>query len=99
KAYYDAVMPLVGFEELFTTEDEFAFRPAGGKPGTHLFFYPAKEAGDYSRHRGGLQHLAFSVKSRSAVRDVYSAALEAGSEVLHAPQEFPQYPPPYFATF
>jgi len=25
--------------------------------------------------------------------------VELGGEVLHEPQEFPQYPPPYFATF
>jgi catechol 2,3-dioxygenase-like lactoylglutathione lyase family enzyme len=99
KAYYDHFMPLLGFEEFFTAEDEFAFRPTGGKPGTYLFFYPATEAGDYSRKRGGLQHLGFSVKSRSAVRQVHSAVLEVGSEVLHPPQDFPQYPPPYFATF
>ena len=32
--YYDAVMPLLGFDEFLTAEDEFAYRPAGGKPGT-----------------------------------------------------------------
>lgn len=102
KRYYDQLMPLVGFEPFLTAEDEFAFRPAGGKPGTFVFFYPAAAdscAGSYSRHRVGLQHLAFMVKTRSAVREVHQLVRRLGGEVLHEPQPFPQYPPPYFATF
>ena len=61
KTYYDAVMPLLGFDEFLTAEDEFAYRPAGGKPGTYLFFYQsARGVREYPRHRRrGLQHLAF----------------------------------------
>lgn len=40
KRYYDALMPLVGFEPFFAADDEFSYRPAGNKPGTYLFFYP-----------------------------------------------------------
>lgn len=99
KSYYDKIMPLVGFESFFSTEDEFAFMPADGKRGTFLFVYPAKEPAEYSRHRPGLQHLAFIVPTRSAVRTIHSRVVELGSEVVFEPQEFPQYPPPYFATF
>jgi catechol 2,3-dioxygenase-like lactoylglutathione lyase family enzyme len=103
KKYYDALMPLLGFEEFLAADDQFAFRPSGGRPGTYLFFYPAGEDdGDgygYSRERAGLQHLAFMVKTRSAVHEVHRLALSLGAEILHEPQEFPQYPPPYFATF
>ena len=67
KRYYDELMPLIGFELFIAAEDQFAFQPAEGKPGTYLFFYPAVEAGAYSRHRAGLQHLAFMMKTRSAV--------------------------------
>jgi catechol 2,3-dioxygenase-like lactoylglutathione lyase family enzyme len=99
RAYYDRLMPLVGFEPFFATDGEFSYRPAGGKPGTYLFFYPAPEPGRYRRNRAGLQHLAFTVPTRSAVRAVHSLAVELGSSVVHEPQEFPDYPPPYFATF
>ena len=34
KAYYDALLPLLGFTEFVSADDEFAYRPAGGKPGT-----------------------------------------------------------------
>lgn len=103
RRYYDAVMPLLGFEIFFAADDEFAYRPIGGKPGTYLFFYPATEASAYSRHRTGLQHLAFIVRTRSAVAAVHDVAVELidtfGGEVLHPPQVFGQYPQPYFATF
>ncbi len=99
KRYYGELMPLVGFELFLEADDQLAFRPAEGKPGTYVFLYPATESGEYSRHRAGLQHLAFMVKTRSAVRDVHAWVIRLGGDVVHAPQSFPQYPPPYFATF
>ncbi|WP_214318822.1 VOC family protein [Nonomuraea sediminis] len=99
KAYYDQVMPLLGFEEFLSSHDQFAYRPAGGKPGTYLFFYPALEESGFSRHRTGLQHVAFMVGSRSAVRQVRDLAEKLGSEIVHEPREFPEYPPPYYAAF
>lgn len=96
-------MPLVGYDIYLDADDEFAYRPAGGKPGTYLFFYPAAEKSGYSRDQAGLQHLAFMVRTRSAVHAVQSAVAELegdfGGRVLREPQVFPQYPQPYFATF
>ena len=103
RSYYASIMPLVGFEEFLHADDQLAYRPAGDKPGTYLFFYPATEKSQYSRERPGLQHLAFMMRTRSAVNTVHQAVAELapqfGGRVLHEPQEFPQYPPPYFATF
>jgi catechol 2,3-dioxygenase-like lactoylglutathione lyase family enzyme len=99
KAYYDSLMPLLDFEPYLTAADQFAYRPADGKPGTYLFFYPALEGEGYSRHRPGLQHLAFMVKSRAAVHTVHAKVQELGSLVIHPPQEFPQYHPGYYAMF
>ncbi len=99
KRYYGELMPCVGFELFLDADDQVAFRPAGGKPGPYLFVYPSTEVGGYSRHRAGLQHLAFMVKTRSAVRDVHALVTRLGGVVVHEPQSFPQYPPPYFATF
>jgi catechol 2,3-dioxygenase-like lactoylglutathione lyase family enzyme len=99
KRYYDELMPLLGYESLAVGEDQFAFMPADGKRGTYLFFYPALEEGSYSRHRTGLQHLAFMVPTRSAVIEVHRHVVASGDEVLHEPQVFPQYPQPYYATF
>ena len=76
KGYYDAVMPLLGFDEHFTAEDEFAYRPAGGKTGTYLFFYPSAEDSGYTRQRTGLQHLSFMVRTRSLVTDAHALATD-----------------------
>lgn len=100
KAYYDALMPHLGFEPFLADHDQFAYRPAGGKPGTFLFFYPALEdAGGYSRHAVGLQHLAFMVRTRDAVHAARDAAVALGSAVVHEPRVFPEYPQPYYAAF
>ena len=98
-AYYGPLMPLLGYEPFFTTEDALAFMPAGGKRGAYLFLYEATEEGAFSRQRIGLQHLAFIVPTRSAVHDVHRHVTGGGGTVLHPPREWPQYPPPYFATF
>jgi hypothetical protein len=36
KTYYEAIMPLLGFEKYLDAEDQFAYPPFGGKPGTYL---------------------------------------------------------------
>ena len=99
RAYYDPLMPLLGYEPFLAEADQFAYRPVGGKPGTYLFVYPAVEAATYSAGAPGLQHLAFKVPTRAAVDAVHVHVVAVGSEVLHPPQEWPQYPPPYWATF
>jgi catechol 2,3-dioxygenase-like lactoylglutathione lyase family enzyme len=99
KRYYGELMPLLGFEPFLSADDEVAFMPAGGKRGTYLFLYVAQETSTYSRHAPGLQHLAFMAPTRSAVHAVHDRAVALGSETVHAPQDFPQYPPPYYAAF
>lgn len=99
RTYYDELLPLLGFETYFTAADQCAYRPAGGKPGTFLFLYPADDPEPYSRARTGLQHLAFMVKTRSDVDRVHRHIQAAGGEILYAPRVFPQYPQPYYATF
>ncbi len=99
RTYYGEIMPLLGYEPCFDADDEFAFMPADGKRGTYLFFYPALEASPFSRRQPGLQHLAFMVPTRTAVTKIHERVMKLGSEVVHEPQEFPQYPPPYYATF
>jgi catechol 2,3-dioxygenase-like lactoylglutathione lyase family enzyme len=99
RAYYERLMPALELELFLSDADQFAYRPAGGKPGTFLFVYRALSAGDYSRDRAGLQHVAFMVRTRSAVDHVHQLVRELGSEVLHEPRHFPEYPQPYYATF
>lgn len=99
KRYYDQLMPMFEFDEFFSRLDEFAYLPAQGKRGTYLFFYPSGRDGEFSRHQTGLQHLAFMVKTRAEVDAAYDVAGRLGSESVHPPREFPEYPPPYYAAF
>ncbi|MGW1073736.1 VOC family protein [Streptomyces sp. NPDC002537] len=99
-AYYDRIVPLLGFETYFGDATQHAYRPVDGKSGTYLFLYgSADPSGAYSRHRTGLQHLAFKVRTRTRVREVAAAVTALGGELVHPPREFPEYPPPYYATF
>ncbi len=99
KAYYDQIMPLLEYQEFLSAETETAYMPVTGSRGAYIFFYEAAQPSVYSRHEVGLQHLAFIVRTRSAVQAVHTKVVALGSEVLHDPREFPEYPPPYFATF
>jgi catechol 2,3-dioxygenase-like lactoylglutathione lyase family enzyme len=44
-------------------------------------------------------HIAFRAESRAAVDAVHEAAVAAGAEVLHEPQEWPIYHPGYYGVF
>ncbi len=44
-------------------------------------------------------HIAFRAPDRAAVDAVHAAAVAAGVEVLHAPREWPEYHPGYYAVF
>jgi len=44
-------------------------------------------------------HVAFRAPDRAAVDAVHEAAVAAGIEVLHAPKEWPEYHPGYYAVF
>ena len=99
KAYYDSLMPVLGFEPFFITDTEFSYKPAGDKPGTHIFFYPAPEPNEYVRKHVGLQHIAFRARTRGQVDDAHAHAVGLGSEVLYAPKLFPEYHANYYASF
>ena len=126
RVYYGRLMPSLGYASFPLARnasgeiDQLAYRPADGRTGTYLFFYPATEPGaaestepgadrpqphdapgarDGASAAPGLQHLAFIVPTRSEVRAVHQLVRDLGSTVVHEPQSFPQYPPPYYATF
>lgn len=44
-------------------------------------------------------HLALRAPDRAAVDAVHEVAVAAGSEVLHAPREWPEYHPGYYGVF
>ena len=44
-------------------------------------------------------HIAFRAPDRAAVDAVHEAAVARGVEVLHAPREWPEYHPGYYAVY
>jgi catechol 2,3-dioxygenase-like lactoylglutathione lyase family enzyme len=99
KSYYDVLMPSLGYEPFFITDEEFSYKPAGGKPGTTVFFYLAPLPNEYERKNLGMQHLAFRARTRSQVDEAHAKALEVGSRILFSPQLFPKYHATYYASF
>jgi catechol 2,3-dioxygenase-like lactoylglutathione lyase family enzyme len=99
KRYYDDLMPVLGFRQWFDTSPEGAFNygPDGAR-GAQLFFYQTREPETYSRHRTGLQHIAFSVASRAIVREAHEWARSRNAEILHEPRDFPEYGQ-HYATY
>jgi catechol 2,3-dioxygenase-like lactoylglutathione lyase family enzyme len=99
KRYYDELMPILGLRAWFptTVAGEFNYGPDGAL-GSQLFFYEALEPSTHSRHGTGLQHLSFMVESRAVVREAHEWAVGRGSEVVHAPRDFPEYGR-HYATF
>jgi catechol 2,3-dioxygenase-like lactoylglutathione lyase family enzyme len=59
----------------------------------------AQEEQEFALYAPGLHHLALTVESRADVDAAHAAAVAAGAEVLHAPREWPQYHPLYYAAF
>ena len=94
KAYYDELLPLVGF----VREWEVGYRAADWY-GAQLFLDPALEEGEYSRHRVGLQHLSFHVATRAHVHRVHEWAVARRHEIVHEPRLFPEYHARFYATF
>lgn len=95
QAFYDAVLSVIGVEQLldFPTEGE---RPAMVGYGQHPkpFFWLVD----------GLTidpnlHLAFTVESREAVDAFFAAAIAAGAAVREQPAVHSEYHPNYYGAF
>lgn len=102
-AFYAAVFGPLGLEEPHLVGGErgeqihYLRFPAAGSGSLGL--RQALEKQDFELYAPGLHHLALAVESRADVDAAHAAALAAGAEVLHAPKEWPQYHPAYYATF
>jgi glyoxylase I family protein len=59
----------------------------------------ALEEQEFRLYAPGLHHVAFAVDSRADVDSAHAAAVAAEAQILHAPRDFPQYRPNYYATF
>ena len=102
-AFYAAVFGPLGLEPPFLVPGErgeqihyLRFPQAGSGS---LGLRQALVGQDFQLYAPGLHHFAFAVESRDEVDSVHARAEQAGAEILHAPQLWPQYHPAYYATF
>jgi catechol 2,3-dioxygenase-like lactoylglutathione lyase family enzyme len=94
-AFYLQTFKAIGMREAmrFPAGDTFVVGLAG--PGGEPDFWLSPAEGGETREL----HLAFRAPDRAAVDAVHEAARAAGAEVLHAPREWPEYHPGYYAVF
>lgn len=94
-AFYLRTFAPIGMREVMRhpVGDAIAVGLAGPDGFPHFWLSPA--FGSETREL----HLAFSAADRGAVDAVHDAAMAAGTEVLHAPREWPEYHPGYYGIF
>jgi catechol 2,3-dioxygenase-like lactoylglutathione lyase family enzyme len=90
-AWYNAILSPLGSEAVADFGDVVGYGERGGRP----VFWIGK-----ATDPGGRQtHIAFTAADRGAVDAVHHVAVALGLEVLHAPREWPEYHPGYYAMF
>jgi catechol 2,3-dioxygenase-like lactoylglutathione lyase family enzyme len=105
-AFYLAVLGELGLEPPVTFEGErgesihYLRFPGDGSGSLGLRAASGPEAQQqFELYAPGFHHLAFAVSERSDVELAHDSAVVAGAEILHAPREWPDYHPSYYATF
>ena len=94
-AFYLHTFAAIGIREVlrFPHADAFVVGLAGADGVPDFWLGPT--TGPESREL----HVAFRAPDRRAVDAVHDAAVGSGTEVLHAPREWPEYHPGYYAVF
>ena len=94
-AFYLRTFAALGLREMmrYPVGDSAAVGIAGADGFPHFWLSPA--GGSETREL----HVAFVAPSREAVDAVHEAAVASGTEVLHAPREWPEYHPGYYGVF
>ncbi|MDQ1008713.1 catechol 2,3-dioxygenase-like lactoylglutathione lyase family enzyme [Streptomyces sp. V4I23] len=91
-AFYDRVLAALGAKRLFEHDEG---RVIGYGTSFPSFWIGPVTTGGQAREA----HLAFSAPDRAAVRAFFTAAVDAGAEVLHEPRVWPEYHPAYYGAF
>ena len=94
-ALYLRMFAPIGMREVMRFPHRDAFVVGLSGPDGMPDFWLSPATGSESREL----HLAFRAADRRAVDAVHEAAVAAGAEILHAPREWPEYHPGYYAVF
>ncbi len=91
-AFYDAVLAPLGARRLAEFPGVVGF---GVPPKPDFWLGPLSENATGWRE----DHIGFEAPDRATVRAFFEAAVAAGAEVLHEPQEWPIYHAGYYGAF
>jgi glyoxylase I family protein len=94
-AFYDRVLPLMGFRRI----DDCAEGPLWAGAGMELGLQAARTASGHDRYAPGLHHLAFGAPSRADVDRVHAELVKLGVPILDPPALYERYTPGYYAVF
>jgi len=96
QAFYDAVMPALGWVRLWTDPAGLGYGPPGG--GEKLNLFAVHEPG-VTLAAGPRFHLAFDAPDRDAVHAFHDAAVAHGGASYGPPGPREHYGPTYYAAF
>jgi glyoxylase I family protein len=100
RPFYAALMPRVGYPELWSHENVPVLGFSGPGGSFWLKQADARFAGEtFSKDRVGLCEVAFRAESRAQVDGLARDVPGWGGTILDAPREYPEYVPGYYAVF
>jgi len=94
-AFYDRVLPLLGFRRSTDAPEG----PCWAGARLEVGLQPARSGAAHDRYAPGLHHLAFTAPSRAAVDALHERLVRLGIAVLDPPAEYPHYGAGYYAVF
>ena len=94
-AFYDRVLPLLGFRRSTDAPEG----PCWAGARLEVGLQPARSSAAHDRYASGLHHLAFTAPSRAAVDALHERLVRLGIAVLDPPAEYPHYGAGYYAVF
>ncbi len=94
-AFYDRVLPVLGFRRIDDVEEG----PLWAGAGFELGLQAARRQAAHDRYAPGLHHLAFVAPARADVDRAHEELAAAGVVILDAPGDYPQYCEGYYAFF
>lgn len=98
RAFYEALMPRLGYPELHDYGTVLGWSGPGGS-----FWIkqaaPCYAGESFSKDRVGLCEVAFRAESRGQVDALARDVPKWGGALLHLPREYPEYVPGYYAVF
>jgi len=98
KKFYDALLPALGFDQVFEKDDSFGYQ----REGFELVILKANSSKDdlfNSERRVGFDHLALNADSRAKVDECAKLLDELGADVDDPPAAVDEYGDDYYALW